>query len=571
MEDKNNNTEKTISALTVAFLFFSVLPLSLVIYLKYKKNSQFYFKNIYLRIITSIICILPIILLKYFKYSPTLKHNAVFISIIWSFSYGIACLIAPFVNRKKDSISVDDLKKKTTNTKPRNIDLTSAYIGRSKLDNKGIYINPKIRCMHTLVAGATGMGKTSLLDTFLEFDFKNGFPVIIIDPKANIETISRFKAKALRNGVKEENFKVFSLIDPLGSLQFNPLMNGTPTQIKDRILGALVWSEPYYKAQADLFLINLLEIFYSLGITPTINYILQTIDSKNVKLDLKEHIRKSELTDEFKDVLIDKLNNLIKIDTKNLSGLYSQLSALNALEFNNILSPNKNEKNQINFIDAINEGQVLFFALNVGAYPETAPVVGRFILMNLKSLMSQIHAKAVTTRKTFISLQVDEFGSFVFDGWADFQKLARDCQFMITMYIQGLADLDKISPEFKSQVQSNTVTKFVLRTDDPYEVDFWSSVAGTMETVERSYQTDDSFPFRSRTGAGNERESSKMKVSHDTFKELSVGQAVLIQKNPHNIDLIDLYYEPDETNPMSEIEEYNFNKLTSKKLLNFRN
>lgn len=541
--DNNKDIDRVFSSWLLVVAVTVFFPIAVVYLIKKNKNKNLYPKNTALRLLSALVLMLPLVLLRYFKYHLTVVHSVVLLAIVWSFLLGVSFFVVPILSEKIKTITTKLLKihknpeKDFTDERHK----TAAYYGQSMVTGDPLFLSNKYRVMHTLVVGATGSGKTTLLDTLYEFDCNNKTPIIIIDPKGNDETINKLRTKAIRLGVPPEKFKILSLAKPEVSSSYNPLRYGTPIQIKDRLLDALEWSEPYYKTQSSLFLINLIEIYYYLKSEITFRHIVTTIGDKDSILDLQEKIKDSKIDSVLQKKLLDNLQKIKSIDAADLAGLKAQVNDLNPYEFGNMFSPDESTKDRIDMIEVMNESQIVYFSLNTLNYGATAPIVGRLILQDLKSLTSQIHAKAVTVKSEFLSIYIDEFGSFAFKGFIDWQKMCRDVGFAVHLFFQSMADLNVVSPDFKEQVQSNCINKLILRTDDPKDAEFWASVAGTVDTIEQSYQVEDSGFLTTKTGAGNQRNTKSMIIEHDVFKQLMIGQAVLIQKSPHRVDLVNLY------------------------------
>ncbi len=416
---------------------------------------------------------------------------------------------------------------------------STAYIGKSMLDHCGVALDEKERAMHVLVSGSTGSGKTTALKAlFLDAALK-GQPVLIIDPKGNNLTIDEMKSMFVEAGRNKKDFKVFSIMSPHTSARYNPLSRGTSMQVRDRIMGAMEWSEPFYKHQASSWLGGMIDILMALNQPITIRKLRTLLSEVKALEEIEDLIAAHKDKIKAKE-LLSRLKATIKGSRENLEGLTSQLRDLDNLDFGNLFDPN-GENPEIDFESVVRNKEVAYFQLNTMAYQSAAQVIGRLILQDLKALASQIHGGQIKMEGTFFPIFVDEFGSFAFQGFIDFLKMARDVKFANHLFFQSLADLDAVSPEFKSQVQQNCLTKLILRTDDPTEVDFWSGVAGTVDTVESSYQIENVLGFRMKTGQGNMRYTKQMRVEHDVFKKLSVGQAVLIQKSPAREDLVHLW------------------------------
>ena len=108
------------------------------------------------------------------------------------------------------------------------------------------------------------------------------------------------------------------------------------------------------------------------------------------------------------------------------------------------------------------------------------------------------------------------------------------------MILQGLADLKAISPEFKDQVIGNTSSKIVFRQDVSSDAEEWSKMAGTFSSNKKTYQVMGE-EMEEMTGLGSLRHTKEMKIEFDIFKNLSKGQAVLIDKRRHKEDLVKIW------------------------------
>ena len=118
-------------------------------------------------------------------------------------------------------------------------------LGYSVTQKRDIPMDELDKRKHTLVCGASGFGKTVLLDTLMYDDMMKGKPVIFIDPKGDNKSLHQFID--LCRASKRE-FKVFSeYYQGPGAIALNPAKDGSLTHITDRIHSSFSWSEEHYE------------------------------------------------------------------------------------------------------------------------------------------------------------------------------------------------------------------------------------------------------------------------------------------------------------------------------------
>ena len=391
--------------------------------------------------------------------------------------------------------------------------------------------------MHTLVVGSTGSGKTTLMKRYLRDAFIKNQSSLVIDPKGNVQTVTELES--LRRSLQSEvPLKVFSIMNPGSSLHYNPIRHGTPTQKRDRIISSFEWSEQFYKNQASEWLLLSLRILELVGARSSLGLLYSLLtreDSSNLLLKKSE----VEMSRELKLNLAGMIKQMRSFDLRDLSGLRSQLAEIVDSDFGSLFEESVDEDKNIDIWTFSSSHAVVLALTNTMAFPKIGRIVGKLILADLKSYASFLHSKN-EEELSFLPIHVDEFGSFVSPEFIELLKMCRDLRFSLHLYMQSLSDLDVVAPELKLQVNQNCLTKVILRSDDPNEVDFWVGVAGTEDTVKESKQTKDVLFYSAETGLGNLRETKQAIIEHDVFKRLSTGQAVIIQKNPARHRLVKL-------------------------------
>ena len=483
------------------------------------------------------------------------EHSFSLLNLTWFFVCGVVLFslrqwhfsmsLKNPVEHKK--IQVEDLKdRKLDFSKFYSLmeDSKKAPIGLSFISKKPVFLNAKSRVQHTIISGATGQGKTTLLKTLLGHSFKHNHPVIIIDPKGEREDILEMQRKARFYG-REKDFCLFSLSSPEASYSYNPLLNGTSEQIKARLMDGLRFEQEYYKAQAALFLGGILSVYQFLKQPVSFSLLDKCLNDKAIIPALSDEVSKTDIDPKQRET-VEELNKVLGqiqgIPKQDLAGLQAQLSAINCLEFRKILSdPNSKSGKVISFEECLRDKKILYFQMNVNGYGEISRQIGRMILQDLKVLSNRIQSGQKQFSYDLCACFIDEFGSFATNDFADFLKMARSSRIGIHLFCQGLSDLSRVNRDFKNQIIGNTAAKILFRQDVGKDAEEWASIAGTFSSKKKTWQISGTEANEEMTGVGSVREVKEMKIEFDVFKKLSPGQAVLIDKFFHKEDLFQVW------------------------------
>jgi len=135
---------------------------------------------------------------------------------------------------------------------------------------------------HIHVLGQPGVGKSVLLRNIYAHQILQGQGLLMVDLKADYKVREDFRSLC-RMADRDEQFILIDLSHPESSYGYNPLLLGNATELKDKIIGAMEWSEPYYKKVAERVLLTVLKGFVWIRdnkkLTPTIEDLLTSISS----------------------------------------------------------------------------------------------------------------------------------------------------------------------------------------------------------------------------------------------------------------------------------------------------
>jgi len=374
---------------------------------------------------------------------------------------------------------------------------------------------------HACLIGTTGSGKTVTLYNFLINGLKNNHPVIYITAKLDQEDIKKFTTYARQYNREPIIFTMN------GKNHYNPIANGTPTEITDKIIGMFDFSDDHYKASSIRFLQLLIRLLNVLGIPITFKSLIfySNLDNLNLQQATKKTQEEDSLPsfnpskNDFKGDLSDEKKNLYitlrGIDKKSYSGFLNRLAVLCEGDLGEMFSDT-----DFNIDFAIKNNQVIMFALDSLAYQEQAKQFGRLLINDIKPAVShhqQRNGGAVT-------LVFDEFNVFASNEVIDVINKSRSAHFQALISFQSLADIDRVDEHLTRQIIQNCNTLIVQKQNEAKDSESLANIFGTFETVAKTYATDDKAIGADRASMRKVREYV---IHPDDIKALHVGQAYI--------------------------------------------
>lgn len=401
------------------------------------------------------------------------------------------------------------------------------FVGIDKKSGSSVLLSEDMRRRHTQILGATGYGKTeSALMSLIRNDIKNGRGMILIDGKGDIGLRDQIMSYAEQCG-REDDLRYLSYSHVSSSMSYNPLLNGSSAEIRDRIVESLEWSEEYYKKCASSALLLALQILEYQKRKPTLELlrdflILPKAFGKSVPDTLQLLYRDfcdnyAKRYPEVKGLMTD-LNNII------LSGAGSILSTV---------------KPDIDFFDAVIGKKIVILQVSTLDYGMTARTFGRMAIQDLKAVCGMINRDSSIQRDLF-SVYIDEFESFAHESFNELLSKARSAGMGITISHQSMGDLEKIGPFFQKQITENTNNKIILHINDEETVEYFANMSGTKPVSRTTYQVEEDFISSRRTGTGSRRDVEEFIVHPNVFRNLNIGEAVVMTRNNGESRLVKL-------------------------------
>ncbi len=398
--------------------------------------------------------------------------------------------------------------------------------------NKKFIITEKALNHHVHICGASGFGKSVLIQHIIKDRIEKGRGMIFIDLKGDIETLMKVRGWSMDNG-REKKLKVFSLSDSDDLAYYNPLSRGNADQITDRIIGAYEWSEEFYRTQASGNLRRIVRALVCLRDqgkgAVTFGKIKKALSSSDYLLEIKAALSPDQAT--LQDE-IEEVNRVIRdkdLD-RNLAKLKGHIDEICLTNYAERLD---NHKNGIDLLRAVENSEIIYFVLSSRDYPSSATNLAKMLTEDIKALTAHIDATIPEAQRTGFQIIIDEFADFAQDSFISFLDRTRSSKIGCVIAHQELADLRAISETFPDRVLNICATSIIFQTKVQDSAEKFASFSGTRTAIketERSSRIVAGVEFR--TGEKSVRETEEFLVHPNIIKRLQVGECYVTGSFP---------------------------------------
>lgn len=379
-------------------------------------------------------------------------------------------------------------------------------LGISKYTGKCSVIADRDINQVLLVLGTTGSGKTITLRRFYQRAITKGYPLIIVDGKPDSENIAWLMRLA------EDHGRQFLGFNCGNRLPYDPLANGGYTELKDKIISLKdEWSSDHYRSIAEDYLQATFEVL---------------LRSKK-EFDLKRVVQCLNFTDlillarEINDPdLMKRVKSLEQYDRSDITGLQAHLNILIHSELGQYFEKNEST---FNLADAIQKNAVVYFALPALRFPSFSKVLGKLVINDLKAVIDRHNSNGKRIFTVF-----DEFSVFAGEQVLNLVNMGRGKGVHAIFGTQGLADLERVSGMFKSQVLNCANTLICHQLNDQESAEGVANWVGTKDVFTVTAQIN----IKQRDAAmGSVRRNKEFIVHTDDIKQgLQVGEVFYITK-----------------------------------------
>jgi hypothetical protein len=385
------------------------------------------------------------------------------------------------------------------------------YLGWAVNYDRPFHLNKIDPTRHVFLIGASGWGKTNLLNILMANVLKKNQAIIFLDPKGTKEAIKNFKKLCRYYG---KQYAIFSEFDSEAQ-SFNPIADMTNTQRVAMIMRSFDWGEKpnqYYLNESS----NALEAA------------LTTLTSDNEKKDID---------------LFDVYNELKAKHTKEeTSGLLTQFRLLLNSDFGKCFKRGHcNGKPSMTMKKAWEDKTCIYIGCSTQGYSKIARTIGKMFVseaMNLSYWIGRNHEDSHVAIANSIGLFIDEAGSVLYSDFIDLINKCRSSGVNIYTAVQSYSDVEMIGggETLMKQLFESYSTWLIQRQTNSENADKIASAFGTYLSQKTTTATDQG----NDSGRGSIREAYEYYCHPDLLKSINIGQTLLLSHSPKEHAIINV-------------------------------
>jgi hypothetical protein len=389
---------------------------------------------------------------------------------------------------------------------------------------------------HIHILGQPGAGKSVLLRNIYSHQIKSGEGLMMIDLKADISVREDFLSLAHHSN-RMDDLIIIDLSHPESSYGYNPLQFGNATELKDKLIGAIVWSEPHYKRACESALLivmrGLVWIRDNKKLTPTLEDVLTSLSGVSGLTALSELVEDDGIRQGIYLLITENKKEL----SKSIEGLKAEIGLMVMSEFGSIFK----KGNSLNILEAIMSKKIILVNLDGQTYSESAKKFGRMLLGDLRAASGAIVTNTLKDERPKFTVVVDEFSDIVStvemaESFVGFLNRCRGSGIGVIIAHQSLGDFK--DENSRKQIMDSTETFFSFVQKDPETCEILAATIGTEDKWKTTEQTRESILFSDKTGMGTRRLTQEYIYHPNVFKNLDTGVAVYAAKKPSRFGIV---------------------------------
>lgn len=375
---------------------------------------------------------------------------------------------------------------------------------------------------HVQVVGGPGSGKTeSLVQPVWFQEVRRNVATIIIDGKASRRNVDKFYTIASSLAQAQDVF-YFNPADPERSATYNPLLKGTVSDVKRKIMASINWVEhsSATREQLDSALNIFLRAIEETGSYFNLRELLEYFQSPDYLRSQVEKVNDPYLKNGLNTILNGYSNF-----QKEISFFISLLRDLFQAGYGKLLVTKDPE---IDIMGIYYGRKDCYFTLPMHSDERSIRFLGQLILEDIRHCFHHIAMHHSDSSAEEGLLIIDEMAKFASPHFIEVLKASRNVGVSVFYTNQSLAELDNpglgLSKVFRDQLADHTNAVFCFQLGSPESIQLMIERIG-------------------KTKKEGEEDSKEAGITDPNFlKHLEVGKCVAFFRNPRYLTVLKTGY-----------------------------
>jgi len=375
---------------------------------------------------------------------------------------------------------------------------------------------------HVQVIGGPGTGKTeSIIQPIWFQEMRRNVATIVLDGKASRRNVDRFYTIA-SSLAQAMDIYYFNPADPERSATYNPILRGTVSEVKQKIMASINWVEhsPESRERLDSALGLFLRAMEETKSYFSLRELLEYFQSRGYLGKQSERVNDTYVKNGLKEILM----NYSAFQT-NMGFFIGILQDLFQSGYGHLLHT---DDPQIDIVDIYQKHKDCYFTLPMQQDENTTRFLGQLILQDIRHCFHQVAMSGGETSPDEGLLIIDELAKFVSPHFIKVLEASRNVGVSVCYTNQSVGELDEpslnLSKVLIDQLTEHTNVVCCFQLGSPESIEMMLNRFGKAEA----------------TGAGNNK---GFNITDPNFlKHLEVGKCVVFIRRPRYLTILKTGY-----------------------------
>lgn len=400
-----------------------------------------------------------------------------------------------------------------------------------------------VRLKHGVIAGGTGAGKTTFLQSIIAQDLNRTFtgkhmPIIVFDGKGDQAFVQELLPHIEAAG-RMEDLRLIDPSNPTESWSYNPLYS--PDSLYQEhvnfIFSSFGMREDFFAGHQEAYLSDLVRVLYYTGKVFNIRDVLvMALDEKVLNDQIDIALRRVGSLPSVSLTMRLNLEMSVKMIRKSLSdreriakiqGLLNELLAFLEDDLSLITGP---YQNMLTLEEVVDKNLILVISLNSNKNKRACEALGKILLQNIRLMVGKRYQQMQSMdleHEPILSVICDEIARYADPDFPQILQTARGARVSFLFSFQAVPQLESVSRAFAEEVCSAPGTKMIMNGTDESTAQWFLKASSRILRKRRSLAVRRTGIFNqtyTETGSGNESDIRETRAREEHIKNMPVGQ-----------------------------------------------